>query len=128
MEMMLFVLFSGAKFFVGADGINWSTASKMLFAGPYSMNSSESRSSTTDSNTLERTANTQTNKQMNTCTCLKYELWGGGGGLGVGDACMCVRGGGMGNGGNMRFELPAYITPSFHPLFGGSLPSSLLLW
>ena len=61
-EMMLFVSFSPAKFFAGADGINWSIASKMLFGGPYSMNSSESRSSTTDSNTLERTGNRYANK------------------------------------------------------------------
>ena len=67
METILFVSFSAAKcFVVGADGSNWSTASKMLFVGAYSMNSSESRSSTTDNNTRERTGNTKTNKKVNT--------------------------------------------------------------
>lgn len=75
METILLVSFSAAaKYFVGAEGINWSTASKMFAAGPYSMKSSESRSSTTDSNTRERTGNTHMNNtsiRLNTAT----ELW-----------------------------------------------------
>lgn len=62
-EMVLFTSLSTAKLFAGEDGISWSTTSKMLLEGAYSMNSSESSSSTTDSKTLERTGNKWINRK-----------------------------------------------------------------
>ena len=54
-EMVLLASLSTSRPLAGAEGISWSTASNMLLDGTYSINSSESSSSTTDSKTLERT-------------------------------------------------------------------------
>lgn len=54
-EMVLLASLSTSRPLAGAEGISWSTASNMLLDGTYSINSSESTSSTIDSKTLERT-------------------------------------------------------------------------